>query len=154
MARRCLERPRNLNARPILRHRGTVLEGILAHERPQPRDRRGRHSRQVDTGNPFPLHEPDFGREALLWWQTPRLRVAGGEEGAEGGHGVGHDGNAGFGLLPEENPHHVVLAVLELVAAGADDVGDDGEDAETEERAQSDFAPDVDPHAPEEEDGD
>lgn len=153
MARSCLKRPRDLDARPILQHR-TVLERILAHERPQAREGRGRRSRQFDLGRPFPVPHLERRRVVLRWRWHQQLRAAGGEEGAESGHGVGHDRNTSSHLLPEENPHDVVLAVLELVAAGADDVSDDGEDAETEERAQTNFAAEVDPRTPEEEDRD
>ena len=40
------------------------------------------------------------------------------------------------------------------MAAGANDVRDDGEDTEAEERAETELTAEVDPHAPEEEDGD
>lgn len=81
------------------------------------------------------MSQSDHRRVIFRGRRDPHLGAAGGEERAEGGHGVGDDGHAGFHFLPEQDPHHVVLAVVELVAAGADDVGDDGEDAEAQERA-------------------
>ena len=57
-------------------------------------------------------------------------------------------------MAPEEDPDDVVLAIDEIVADGADDGADDAEEAETEQPAHAQLAPDVHAHVPEEHDGD
>ena len=74
------------------------------------------------------------------------------EDGAEGGERDHGDGNAGFDLLPEEEPGLVEGAAD--VQAGDADAGRDGHhDVKGEEDAEDEFLAGRDVDAPEEKDG-
>ena len=135
----------------LIRRHLVILKRVAAHQTPHAGERRARHRRHLHLGTPLPPLRFDGAIDVL---RAPALGITGGEEGAEGGHAVGHDGDAGFHFAPEEDPDHVVLAVAEFVAGGAEDVADDAEDGEAEEGAETEFPAGVDADGPEEEDGD
>ena len=54
-----------------------------------------------------------------------------GKKRSERCHGIRNDRNTSFHLHPKQDPDHIVLTIIQLVAAGSDDVGDDCKDAET-----------------------
>ena len=74
------------------------------------------------------------------------------EDGAEGGEGDHGDGDAGFDLLPEEEPG-LVEGAADVQARDADAGCDGHHDVEGEENEEDDFLARRDVDAPEEEDG-
>jgi len=169
---RDLDPRRALAPRPIIKRIRILVRRFQRQQRPVPRPRvpasldKRTHARQCRRGNLRQLAYLLRIVRAPAFLGTAELRNGGGvpgpcfvtssgsvedEDGAEGGEGDHGYGDAGFDLLPEEEPGFVEGAA-DVEAGDADAGGDGHHDIEGEEDAEDDLLAGFDVDFPEEAD--